>query len=78
MAKRSFFRDNGLSFVLVALFALFTAGLALSGWHEYNEKQVRHGAQIVSMAAYLRSPDFGEAVFENWESEFLQMGFMSS
>ena len=28
----------------------------------------------ITLAQYLTTPSFGEAVFENWESEFLQMG----
>lgn len=74
MARRSFLRDNGLSLVLLALFAIFTAGLALSGWLETSDRQIRHGAAAPSLGEYLLSPDFGEALFENWESEFLQMG----
>jgi hypothetical protein len=74
MARRSFFHDNGLSVVLLALFAVFTIGLAFSGWHEVNSDNLRHGHPQISLSGYLESADFGEAIFENWESEFLQMG----
>jgi hypothetical protein len=74
MAKRSFLRDNGLSLVLLALFGIFTACLGLVGWKEYNSEQARHGQPEVTLGQYLGSAEFGEAVFENWESEFLQMG----
>jgi hypothetical protein len=33
----------------------------------------RHGAEQVAFGTYLISGDFLSAVFENWESEFLQM-----
>jgi hypothetical protein len=74
MARRSFLRDNGLSLVLLALFGIFTASLGLAGWKEYNSEQARHGQPPVTLGQYLASAEFGEAVFENWESEFLQMG----
>jgi hypothetical protein len=74
MARRSFLRDNGLSIVLLALFLIFTLGLALTGWSEYNFDQERHSGEQIALSRYLVSPEFGEAVFENWESEFLQMG----
>lgn len=66
-------RDNGLSLVLVALFIFFLVGQALAGQRHYNEEQMQHGQQPVSMSEYVTSGDFLEATAENWESEFLQM-----
>jgi hypothetical protein len=74
MKKRSFLRDNGLSLVLLALFLATLAGHSIAGYHHYNEEQRAHGQPTVSYGAYLTSGEFGETVFENWESEFLQMG----
>ena len=34
-----------------------------------------HGGETISWARYLVSSQFGEAVLENWESEFLQFTF---
>ncbi|MFZ2490778.1 MAG: DUF6766 family protein [Thermoanaerobaculia bacterium] len=68
-------KNNGLSIVLAALFLLCLAGHAASGWLTYNDEQSQHGDESVTLLAYLRTSDFGESVFENWESEFLQMGF---
>ena len=45
-----------------------------SGFQVYNDDQLAHGSSAVPLGEYLRSGDFIEAVFENWESEFLQMG----
>jgi hypothetical protein len=72
--QRSFLRDNGLSITLLALFLVFTVGLALTGWAEFNSDQRQHGQPEAGLVEYLKNPAFGEAVFENWESEFLQMG----
>jgi hypothetical protein len=71
---RKSFRDNGLSIVLLALFAAFLAGQSVAGHRHDNEERAEHGKPPIGYAAYLASPDFLEAVFENWESEFLQMG----
>ena len=70
---RRFLRDNGLSVVMLALFALALAGQILTGHQEYNDDQTQHGRAEVSLGAYLTTGHFVEATFENWESEFLQM-----
>jgi hypothetical protein len=72
--KRSFLRDNGLSLVLLALFLVTLVGHSVAGYHHYNEEQRAHRQPTVSFGMYLTSGEFGETVFENWESEFLQMG----
>jgi hypothetical protein len=69
-----FWRDNGLSLVLVSLFLLFLGAQTFSGWFNYNEELQEHQQPRIGLSEYLRSGAFGEAVFENWESEFLQMG----
>jgi hypothetical protein len=70
---RRILRENGLSIVLAALFLLFVGGQIVAGHHAYNDELVSHGALPMTLFAYLGSGDFLEALFENWESEFLQM-----
>ena len=67
-------RDNGLSIVLATLFLLSFGGQTFSGWFHHNEELQEHQQAPSGLLEYLRSGAFGEAVFENWESEFLQMG----
>ena len=67
-------REQGLAVTVFAIFAVTFIGLALAGWDTYNQDQAEHGGPAASLGEYLSSPNFGEAVFENWESEFLQMG----
>ena len=67
-------RDHGLAVSMFAVFAASLVGLAFVGWDAYNHDQLDHGAATIGLLAYLGTPNFGEAVFENWESEFLQMG----
>jgi hypothetical protein len=71
---RTLVRDHGLSLVMTVLFVLAISGQALTGWSVYNDDQKEHGGSTVAFPAYLTTGHFGEAVFENWESEFLQMG----
>ena len=68
-------RNNGLSIVLAVLFAVSLAGHAVSGWMAHNHDQRQHGQSEIPFSDFLTSSEFGETVFENWESEFLQMAF---
>ena len=67
-------RDNGLSLVLISLFVLFFASQTVSGWLNCNDDKDEHHQPQIGLRQYLGTGSFGEAVFENWESEFLQMG----
>ncbi len=69
-----FLRSNSLSLLMFGLAALFIVGLSLVGAREHDKDQRDHGKPAEGYAAYVTSGDFVEAVFENWESEFLQMG----
>ena len=71
---KSFFRNNGLSIVLFGLFFFCLLGQYFTGWNEYNDSRREHGSPQVDLIGYLGEGHFIEAVFENWESEFLQMG----
>ena len=70
---KHYFRNNGLSLVLLLLFVLFWVGQALTGFREHNGEQREHGEPQVGMKEYLTSGHFWSATSENWESEFLQM-----
>jgi hypothetical protein len=70
----TFVRQNGLSLVLGALFLGSTAAQIGFGLAAYNEERAHHGLVAVAVGTYLTSGHFVEALFENWESEFLQMG----
>jgi hypothetical protein len=71
----TFFHDNGLLLTCLGLFAVFFVGMVVSGAATYNQEQQEHGShEQVSVLTYLTTGDFVEATFENWESEFLQMG----
>jgi hypothetical protein len=69
---RKFLKHNGLSIVFLALFLAALILQALAGHADFNEDQVRHGNPSMSLGRYLVSSEFGTAVLENWQSEYLQ------
>jgi hypothetical protein len=71
---KKFFKENALSIVLFVLFFVFLAALSVTGFLNENEELTMHAQPPISYAEYISSGNFAEAVFENWESEFLQMG----
>jgi hypothetical protein len=71
MAK--LFKNNGLTIVLLLLFLVSIIGQWIAGWLVQNEELARHGEQTLTLTAYAVDPEFISSVFENWESEFLQM-----
>jgi len=66
-------RDCGLTLLLMAMFALFLGGQLATGFAEFNAEQQEHGQPLVTLSTYLGTGHPWSAVFENWESEFLQM-----
>jgi len=66
-------RDNGLTLILLLLFAASILGHALTGWRVETADALRHGHDGGTLMEYLGSAPFLSTVFENWESEFLQM-----
>jgi hypothetical protein len=70
---RRFFRNNGLSIVILAIFFALMVGQSITGHLQHNEDQKEHGQPTVGYVGYLGTSHFLEATMENWESEFLQM-----
>lgn len=66
-------RDRGLTLSLMAMFLLFLAGQLFTGIAEYNGDRLEHAQPSVDLPTYLGTGHPWEALFENWESEFLQM-----
>jgi hypothetical protein len=72
--KKSFLYKNSLSIVLLVVFLILLSGQAYTGWKQYNEEALEKGGELINFLAYLSTAHFVEATFENFESEFLQMG----
>jgi hypothetical protein len=71
---KKFLYQNSLSIVFLLLFAGAIFGQVVFGIQEYNKELLENGGTAVTMGEYLTSGHFVESTFENWESEFLQMG----
>jgi hypothetical protein len=69
---RRFARENSLTLFFGAIFLAALAGQAIAGHSAYNHDQLIHGEAAVSLGRYVTSSDFGQAVMENWQSEYLQ------
>ena len=65
--------DRSLTLVMLGLFVVFGAGQVGAGWAEYNTTLKEHGRSAIALGAYMTTGHVWEALFENWESEFLQM-----
>ncbi len=66
--------SNSLALAAFGAFVLFVVLQSIFGWQVRNEELQQAGQAADSFWRYLTTGHFGEAVFENWESEFLQMG----
>ena len=65
-------KHNGLSIFFLVLFVGALAGQAVAGHADFNEDQLRHNDPTMSFGRYVVSSEFGVAVLENWQSEYLQ------
>jgi len=69
---RRFVKENSLGLAFGLLFLASLVGQAIAGHLAYNQEQLDHGGEAISLGRYLTSADFGQAVMENWQSEYLQ------
>ncbi len=69
----SFVKRNGLLLAFLAMMLMSLAGHAFTGWHVDNAEREQHGDTPQPFTAYLQDGQFLSTLFENWESEFLQM-----
>src|SRR5215210_2326518 len=72
MERRSWVRDNGLSLFFLTIFLATLVAQSIAGHNLFNEEQAAHHEPTISYWHYLSTSDFGQAVMENWQSEFLQ------
>ena len=72
-SRGEWLRERALTIVLMAMFLLFLAGQVFTGRHDYNNARLEHHESAITLGAYFTTGHFMEALFENWESEFLQM-----
>lgn len=75
-SARRLLRQNALTLAFVALFVGSLVGQVVAGHAVHDEEALIHGEAAMSIGAYITTGHFIEALFENWESEFLQMGLL--
>ena len=64
--------ENSLSLFFFVTFVVTVAAQSVAGQRAVNAERLAHDEQPVSWVHYTTSSDFGQAVTENWQSEFLQ------
>jgi hypothetical protein len=73
-----FVRNNGLSLFFLGLFLVVLVAQAIAGHTLYNDEEVAHAKllhqqpETLTLWRYVTSSSFGQAVMENWQSEYLQ------
>jgi len=73
MSLRRFWSYNNLSIVIFTIFIVTIILMSITGWQTENNELKDHSQPAQSYGEYIVSGNFIEGVFENWESEFLQM-----
>jgi hypothetical protein len=71
-SSAGFLRSNSLSIFFLVIFLAALAGQSYAGWRDYNAEQHDHEETGISYTRYITSSEFGQAVTENWQSEYLQ------
>jgi hypothetical protein len=65
-------RDNSLALFFFVILAGSLVGQAIAGNAVYNDDAAAHGQPEIGFGRYILSSHFGQAVLENWQSEYLQ------
>lgn len=74
---RRFIRDHSLSLFFLVIFLVAVVGQAIAGHTLHNEDAMAHHGATMTFWRYIVSSDFGNAVMENWQSEYLQFALFA-
>lgn len=66
--------DHSLSLSFAVLFIVALAGQSVAGHSSYNSTRAMYGLPKVEYRAYLKTGDFLDGVFTNWQAALLQLG----
>ena len=72
--KHSWFKRNGLLITFLGFAIITLLAQSYFGWQVNNEERAEKQLPEIAYPAYLVSGHFIQSTFENWESEFFQMG----
>jgi hypothetical protein len=70
---KTWIRDNSLSLALSVLFLASLVGQMVTGFAYENQQRLEHAQTAIAFGEFLKGGTFLSTLFENWESEFLQM-----
>jgi hypothetical protein len=71
-------RNHSLALFFLTIFIAALIGQSIAGHAEYNNDEIAHARllneqpETLSFWRYIGTSDFGQAVMENWQSEYLQ------
>ena len=71
-------RNHSLSLFFLTILLAALVGQAIAGHADYNNDEIEHAQlldeqpETISLGRYVVSSSFGQAVMENWQSEYLQ------
>ena len=68
--------ENSLGLAFMLLFIVSFLIHAMGGLEEYNQEQLQHAQQTVTLSEYMSSARFWFESFQNWQSEFLSLAAM--
>lgn len=68
--------EYSLSLALLFLFIISFVFHAAAGTQAYNEEQIEHGQQTITLLQYLGSSQFWFESLQNWQSEFFSIGVL--
>jgi hypothetical protein len=71
---RKWLYNNSLSLTFFVLFVGSIIGHAMVGVRAYNHTLMEHHRTPLTQGQYLRTGDFLDAVFSNWQAAVLQLG----
>ena len=73
---RRWLAENALSLFFFAILVTSLIGQMFAGQRVYNEDAAAHGDPAISFGDYVLSSHFGQAMLENWQSEYLQFSLL--
>ena len=68
--------ENSLSLALFLLFVISFILHASGGAREYNEQEIAHGGQAISVLQYVVTSKFWFESLQNWQSEFFSIAVL--
>ena len=74
---RRFLFENSLSIFFLVITLATIVLQSIAGHRVFNEEATAHGSETIPYARYLLSSHFGQALLENWQSEYLQFALFA-